>query len=486
MSSASSSSTTESSPTISTTSAAPTTLPHIQHLITIKLTRDNYLLWKAQIVPYLRGQHLYGFIDGTKPAPPPFLQASDTIVALPNPEFYTWHTQDQMILSALISSLSETVLAHVVKCTTSRAVWLCLERMFTSQSRARSMQLHHQLSTLKKGDSSMADFFQKFTSLADTLAAIDQPLKDFDLVSFFLAGLGSDYDALVTAIQQRRGDVTLDELYGDFLSHELRLAQHQPSVDLSLASVNFANRSSSNCGGRGGRSSNPLAFSNSGCGFPSNQQRQHRGRGRSRGPYTNSPRPVCQVCTKLGHTALTCYYRFDNSYTVESPQNMQALLATPTHVSDPNWYNDSGATHHLTSDLANLNVRADEYHGPDQIRVGNGTSLPIKHIGSTQFSTPTASFLLNNVFHVPQISKNLISVHKFTKDTNTSMDFGPSCFRVQALDSGKHCYAGRVKMDCIHSLFFQVKIPSHPLLYLVNALHSISGILAWVILLFES
>uniref|UniRef100_A0A2N9IBW9 Reverse transcriptase Ty1/copia-type domain-containing protein n=1 Tax=Fagus sylvatica TaxID=28930 RepID=A0A2N9IBW9_FAGSY len=372
MSSASSSSTTESSPTISTTSAAPTTLPHIQHLITIKLTRDNYLLWKAQIVPYLRGQHLYGFIDGTKPAPPPFLQASDTIVALPNPEFYTWHTQDQMILSALISSLSETVLAHVVKCTTSHAVWLCLERMFTSQSRARSMQLHHQLSTLKKGDSSMADFFQKFTSLADTLAAIDQPLKDFDLVSFFLAGLGSDYDALVTAIQQRRGDVTLDELYGDFLSHELCLAQHQPSVDLSLASVNFANRSSSNCGGRGGRSSNPLASSNSGCGFPSNQQRQHRGRGRSRGPYTNSPRPVCQVCTKLGHTALTCYYRFDNSYTVESPQNMQALLATPTHVSDPNWYNDSGATHHLTSDLANLNVRADEYHGPDQIRVGSG------------------------------------------------------------------------------------------------------------------
>jgi hypothetical protein len=98
--------------------------------------------------------------------------------------------------------------------------------MITSQSRARSMQLHHQLSTLKKGDSSMADFYHKFTSLANTLAAIDQPLKDFDLISFFLAGLGSDYDALVTAIQQRHGDVTLDELYGDFLSHELHLAQH--------------------------------------------------------------------------------------------------------------------------------------------------------------------------------------------------------------------------------------------------------------------
>ena len=205
-----------------------------------------------------------------------------------------------MILSALISSLSETVLAHVVKCTTSRDVWLCLERMFTSQSRARSMQLHYQISTLKKGDFSMTDFHHKFTSLANTLAAIDQPLKDFDLVLFFLAGLGFDYDALVIAIQQRCGEVTLDKLYGDFLSHELRLAQHQPSIDLSLASANFANRSFSNRGGRGCKASTPPASSNYSHNFTSNQQHQHRGRGRvrGRGNYNSSPHPICQVCTK--------------------------------------------------------------------------------------------------------------------------------------------------------------------------------------------
>jgi hypothetical protein len=59
--------------------AAPSTitsshfLSPIQHLITIKLNRDNYLLWKAQIIPYLKGQHLFGFIDGTQPTPPKFL-----------------------------------------------------------------------------------------------------------------------------------------------------------------------------------------------------------------------------------------------------------------------------------------------------------------------------------------------------------------------------------------------------------------------------
>lgn len=44
---------------ISSTSSLPT-LVHLHQLITIKLNRDNYLLWKAQVVPYSLGQHLFG------------------------------------------------------------------------------------------------------------------------------------------------------------------------------------------------------------------------------------------------------------------------------------------------------------------------------------------------------------------------------------------------------------------------------------------
>jgi hypothetical protein len=132
----------------------PTHLPVVHHLVTIKLTRDNYLLWKAQIVPYLRGQHLFGFFDGSRPAPPQTLTVTtDGISKLSTQSraYQAWLIQDQMILSALISSLSENILAYVVKCTTSREVWLTLERMFTAHSRARTMNIHYQLSTLEEG-----------------------------------------------------------------------------------------------------------------------------------------------------------------------------------------------------------------------------------------------------------------------------------------------------------------------------------------------
>ena len=70
----------------------PTHLPAVHHLVTIKLTHDNYLLWKAQIVPYLHGQHLFGFLDASRPAPPQTLTVTTdgTSQLQPNPKFQTW------------------------------------------------------------------------------------------------------------------------------------------------------------------------------------------------------------------------------------------------------------------------------------------------------------------------------------------------------------------------------------------------------------
>ena len=88
------------------------------------------------------------------------------------------------------------------------------------------MNIHYQLATLKKGDSSVADYFHKFTHLTDTLAAVDQPLPPHEALSFLLAGLSSDYDSLVTSVKTQVHPMSLEDLYGHMLSHELRLAQH--------------------------------------------------------------------------------------------------------------------------------------------------------------------------------------------------------------------------------------------------------------------
>jgi hypothetical protein len=52
-----------------------------------------------------------------------------------------------------------------------------------------------------------------------------------------------------------------------------------------------------------------------------------------------------------------------------------------------------------------LNLRADEYKGIDQIKVGNGQGLDILHIGLAQIPSSSKFFSLPNLLHVPQIDK---------------------------------------------------------------------------------
>jgi hypothetical protein len=82
--------------------------------------------------------------------------------------------------------------------------------------------------------------------------------------------------------------------------------------------------------------------------------------------------PECQICGKIGNTAIKCWYRMDESYQEEG---LAATLAySSSYKMDPNWYNDTGTTYHITSDLDRLAMR-DQYHGGDMVQVGNGAGL---------------------------------------------------------------------------------------------------------------
>lgn len=53
-----------------------------------------------------------------------------------------------------------------------------LERFFTSQSKARTMQLWMLLQTTKNGNTSVKDYFLKMRSFANQHSDVGQPLPD--------------------------------------------------------------------------------------------------------------------------------------------------------------------------------------------------------------------------------------------------------------------------------------------------------------------
>jgi len=107
----------------------------------IKLTKDNYPVWLPQIVPHLKGGNIYGYVDGSITCPSPTVTSTKDGISTtsPNPASLHWSMQDQLLLEAINSTLSEKMLSHVTRCNTSRYAWTTLETLFKSQSKVHTM-----------------------------------------------------------------------------------------------------------------------------------------------------------------------------------------------------------------------------------------------------------------------------------------------------------------------------------------------------------
>jgi hypothetical protein len=128
----------------------------------------------------------------------------------------------------------------------------------------------------------------------------------------------------------------------------------------------------------------------------------------------------CQIWKKHGHPARECWWRYSDDKKDKDDGEKGAHLAS--YGVDTNWYTDTGATDHITSELSKLLI-ANKYHGQDRVRTIEGTGMNISHIGNSILRTRHGSFDLKNILHVPSASKNLLSVHHFTLDNHVFIEF---------------------------------------------------------------
>ncbi|GAV63712.1 UBN2_3 domain-containing protein, partial [Cephalotus follicularis] len=164
--------------TITDTGTANTESVH--HLLSIKLTETNYLSWKTQMLSFLRGQKLYGFVDGSTPCPP----SSDTAA------YDKWQQQDNNLMSLLVGSLSDTVIPTVHHATTSKEVWDTLTTTDASPSHTRILSLHLALQNIEhKPDEAITQFLQRARHIHDELAAAGRPLSPEDFNLYIFKGL---------------------------------------------------------------------------------------------------------------------------------------------------------------------------------------------------------------------------------------------------------------------------------------------------------
>ena len=94
---------------------------------------------------------------------------------------------------------------------------------------------------------------------------------------------------------------------------------------------------------------------------------------------------------------------------------------------------DTGASSHMTNDEGNLSTPL-HLSRPHVVTVCNGHTMPISSSGHTTLCTPTGhTFKLNHTLLVPHLVRNLLSIHKFTRDNLCSVEFDAIGFSVKDL-----------------------------------------------------
>lgn len=193
-----------------------------------------------------------------------------------------------------------------------------------------------------------------------------------------LSVLNSSYDPVVTVLTTTAANLQLDDFYSSLLSFEMRLEIQY--VNFPQPTAHMAHRTNT-------KSSTHSQTNNANRGHnQSNGNRNPPLEDLSIDPMFTERLPVLAKSVAITITLRSCWYHFNKDYTLSSTYDHPhvAYVVALGLLLDDNWCPDSGATHHLTSNLNNLQIR-NQYDSSDRIKVGNGNTLSISHVGNSSF-----------------------------------------------------------------------------------------------------
>ncbi|KAH0773177.1 hypothetical protein KY290_010314 [Solanum tuberosum] len=137
--------------------------------------------------------------------------------------FLTWFHQDQLIKSALISSVEPTINSIVVTADSAKSSWDALHTTYAKRSQTRVLSLHDQLAHVTKGSRSITEYFHTIRFFSHKLATVGAPVSNPEHIVKILSGLGSKFHEISISIHARDTTIYYEELFEKLLDYKLFL-----------------------------------------------------------------------------------------------------------------------------------------------------------------------------------------------------------------------------------------------------------------------
>ncbi|MBA0844662.1 hypothetical protein Goarm_022521 [Gossypium armourianum] len=189
--------------------------------ISVLLDDNNYLLWRQQVILALKTFRLQHLLD-TATSPPPQQILDDSGVLQENPEFSRFEQQNCALASWLLSSVSTSVLPHLIGLESSSQIWNAIVDLFGSKTTSRLMSYRRALHSQRKADLPMKEYLLKIKSCCENLASCGEIISEREHVTAILNGLSSEYESVITVVTASQVPYTVQGVSTILLDTETR------------------------------------------------------------------------------------------------------------------------------------------------------------------------------------------------------------------------------------------------------------------------
>ncbi|KAI0488976.1 hypothetical protein KFK09_028817 [Dendrobium nobile] len=217
----------------------------------------------------------------------------------------------------MCSTISTSIIPCVVNLDSIAEIWSTLETRFQSSNRSKVIQLKNSLHNIALKNQPVTQYLTKIKVLVDQISASVSSVDNEDVILYILNGLPQSYQSFKTAIRTMLNPISLDQLYPLLLSEEINIAAD---------TVRSA----------------PLNDPQTALFIP--RSRGRRARGRNYNNINNATRSksnpnanvICQICSKRGHVATTCWHRLDQNYGQSHATDTHRALAAQIEIPPSN------------------------------------------------------------------------------------------------------------------------------------------------------
>ena len=197
-----------------------------------KLTIDklngpgNWATWKFQMEHLMRAKGLWTHVSGEAVAP----------AAGAGNAAQEFERKGERAFSTIVLNIATSQLYLVTSCKSSKEAWDTLKNHFERETLANKLFLKKKYFRCEMAEgTSLETHLKHMKELTDQLAAIDAPIAAEDQVVTLLGSLPPSYSTLVTALEARMDELSLEFVHQSLANEELKRSSESMSGDAAMA-----------------------------------------------------------------------------------------------------------------------------------------------------------------------------------------------------------------------------------------------------------